>query len=256
MQFRPVRPRREPACWIVWLALLMAVCLASTGCGEKKRTQVKLPPPPPIAVTTVPKPAEPIPPAPPVPLAKTSEAGTVDADRNRQLVRGRAWRPKNGQRRAVRRHGADGGASHPAVPVGSAGNEPENKPSGHRPHQRSRTVRGRARHRPLADGGQGAGHVAAGLGHGQTGSAAHSGGHRQRRKVVRADRRLPPARWRSRPEEDPCRPLSARHACWTSLEPPDIGCACACRTTTVLLAQRVASNIKVSEGSVFLVRLD
>jgi rare lipoprotein A len=47
---------------------LLAVSLASTGCGEKKKTQAKLPPPPPIAVPVVPQPTEPVPSAPPVPL--------------------------------------------------------------------------------------------------------------------------------------------------------------------------------------------
>ncbi len=70
MQFRPVSPPREPGCRIVWLALLIAVFLAATGCGEKKRTQAKGPPPPPIAVPASPKPAEPVPPAPPVPLPR------------------------------------------------------------------------------------------------------------------------------------------------------------------------------------------
>ena len=69
-QFRPVFPRREPGCWIVWLALLIAVFLAATGCGEKKRTQAKEPPPPPIAVPARPKPDVPVPPAPSVPLPR------------------------------------------------------------------------------------------------------------------------------------------------------------------------------------------
>ena len=69
-QFRTVLPRRKPECWIVWVALLLAVCLASTGCGEKKMAQAKLAPPPPIVVSTSIKPAEPIPPAPPVPLPR------------------------------------------------------------------------------------------------------------------------------------------------------------------------------------------
>jgi rare lipoprotein A len=69
-QFRPVPPRREPQCRIVWVALLLAVFLASTGCGEKQKTQAKLPPPPPIAVPADPKLAEPVPPAPPVPLPR------------------------------------------------------------------------------------------------------------------------------------------------------------------------------------------
>jgi len=70
MQFRPLLPRREPECRIGWIALLLAVLLASTGCGEKKTTQVKLPPAPQIAVTPIPEPAEVIPPAPPLPLPK------------------------------------------------------------------------------------------------------------------------------------------------------------------------------------------
>ncbi len=37
------------------MALLLAVSLASTGCGRKKKSQAKLPPPPPIAVPTDPK---------------------------------------------------------------------------------------------------------------------------------------------------------------------------------------------------------
>jgi rare lipoprotein A len=52
------------------MALVLAVSLASTGCGEKKNTQAKLPPPPPIAVPIGPKPAEPITPVPPVLLPK------------------------------------------------------------------------------------------------------------------------------------------------------------------------------------------
>ncbi len=56
------------------MALLLAVSLASTGCAEKKTTQVKLPPPPQIAVTTGPEPAEAIPPAPPVPLPRPPKA--------------------------------------------------------------------------------------------------------------------------------------------------------------------------------------
>jgi rare lipoprotein A len=70
-QFRSELPRREPESWIVWLVLLLAVSLASTGCGEKKKAQVKLPPPPQIAVTNGSKPAEPIPPAPPVPIPRS-----------------------------------------------------------------------------------------------------------------------------------------------------------------------------------------
>jgi len=71
-QLRRQPPRHEPECWIACLALLLAVSLASTGCGEKKQTQVKVPPPPPIAVPIGPKPAEavPQPAAPPVPLPK------------------------------------------------------------------------------------------------------------------------------------------------------------------------------------------
>ncbi len=61
-------PRREAGWWVVWMALTLAVSLASTGCGEKKRAQAKLPPPPQIVVTPDTNPAEPIPPAPPVPL--------------------------------------------------------------------------------------------------------------------------------------------------------------------------------------------
>jgi rare lipoprotein A len=67
-QFHPVLPRRE--CWILWLALLLAVSLAFTGCGEKKKTQAKLPPPPTIAVAISPRPAEPIPSVPPVPQSR------------------------------------------------------------------------------------------------------------------------------------------------------------------------------------------
>jgi rare lipoprotein A len=52
------------------VALLLAVFLASTGCVEKKITQPKPPPPPPIAVPTGPISAEPIPPAPPAPLPR------------------------------------------------------------------------------------------------------------------------------------------------------------------------------------------
>ena len=40
------------------------------GLWREEKTQAKLPPPPPIAVPTSPKPAEPIPPAPPVPLPR------------------------------------------------------------------------------------------------------------------------------------------------------------------------------------------
>ncbi len=66
-QFRLVLPRREPERCIVWAALLLALALASTGCGEKKKTQAVLPPPPEITVTVVPQLAQPIPPAPPAP---------------------------------------------------------------------------------------------------------------------------------------------------------------------------------------------
>lgn len=70
MQFHPALPDREPGRWIAWMTLLLAASLASTGCGEKKQTQVKLPPPPQIAATNGPKPAEAIPPTPPIPLPK------------------------------------------------------------------------------------------------------------------------------------------------------------------------------------------
>lgn len=74
-QFRPALSRRDPEYWIV-LALLLAASLASTSCGEKRKTQAKLPPPPQIAVTTAPEPAEPIPPAPPVPLPRDPKPWT------------------------------------------------------------------------------------------------------------------------------------------------------------------------------------
>jgi len=65
-QLRPAVPRLDPGFRIVWVTVLIVICLAFMGCGEKKRTQVKLPPPPQIAVTASPEPAEAIPPSPPV----------------------------------------------------------------------------------------------------------------------------------------------------------------------------------------------
>ncbi len=70
MQSRPAASRLDSGYRIVWMAMLIAISLALTGCGEKKRTQVKLPPPPQIAVTTSPEPVEANPPSPPVPLPK------------------------------------------------------------------------------------------------------------------------------------------------------------------------------------------
>jgi rare lipoprotein A len=67
-QFHPIRPCRE--CWILWPAFLLAVSLALTGCGEKKKTQAKLPPPPTIAVVTRPQAAEAIPSSPAVPQSR------------------------------------------------------------------------------------------------------------------------------------------------------------------------------------------
>lgn len=55
------------------MALLLVASLTSPGCGEKKITPAKLPPPPPIAVPTGPKSAEPIAPAPPVPLPRPAK---------------------------------------------------------------------------------------------------------------------------------------------------------------------------------------
>jgi rare lipoprotein A len=55
------------------VAFLLAVSLASVGCGEKKTAQAKLPPPPAIAVPISPKPAEPVSPVPPVPLPRPSK---------------------------------------------------------------------------------------------------------------------------------------------------------------------------------------
>jgi rare lipoprotein A len=70
-RFRPILPRREAEWWIVWVALLLTISLACTGCGEKKIAQdAKLPPPPPIVVPTSSKPAETVPSVPPVPLPK------------------------------------------------------------------------------------------------------------------------------------------------------------------------------------------
>ena len=76
-QVRLLRQTPRPERRIVCLALLLAISLASTGCGEKKQTQVKVPPPPPIAVPVAPspKPAEPVaqPAAPAVPLPKPAK---------------------------------------------------------------------------------------------------------------------------------------------------------------------------------------
>jgi rare lipoprotein A len=55
------------------VALLLAISLVSIGCGEKKTTQAKLPPPPPIAVPAEPQPVEAVPPAPPVPLPRAAK---------------------------------------------------------------------------------------------------------------------------------------------------------------------------------------
>ena len=54
---------------MTWLALLLSLALLSAGCGKKK-SEAKLPPPPPIAAPTAAKPAEPIPTTTPVPLPK------------------------------------------------------------------------------------------------------------------------------------------------------------------------------------------
>ncbi len=69
-QFRPLPLRREPVRRLVCAALLLAVSLAAIGCGEKKKTQAKLPPPPPIAVPAGPNPAPPVVPAPPAPAPR------------------------------------------------------------------------------------------------------------------------------------------------------------------------------------------
>ena len=55
------------------MALLLAICLGFIGCGEQKRTQAKLPPPPQIAVTISPEPAEATPASPPVPIPKPAK---------------------------------------------------------------------------------------------------------------------------------------------------------------------------------------
>jgi rare lipoprotein A len=69
MRFGPALPTSRQASCLAWLALLLFLALISAGCGKKK-TEAKLPPPPPIAASTAPKPAEPIPTSPPVPLPK------------------------------------------------------------------------------------------------------------------------------------------------------------------------------------------
>ena len=80
------------------MALLLVISLASTGCGEKKIDASQAAPaasdcrahqPQARRTGSTCRTGSP---------TKTSEAGTMDADRNRQLVRCRAWRPKNGQR--------------------------------------------------------------------------------------------------------------------------------------------------------------
>ncbi len=51
-----------PRIWTVWMVLLLALLLAGTGCGDKKKKQAKVPAPPPTLVSPAAKPTEPVPP--------------------------------------------------------------------------------------------------------------------------------------------------------------------------------------------------
>lgn len=63
-------------CVLVWLALVLAILLAATGCSEKRATQAKMPPPPTIEVTTTITHANP---SPPIVLAPQQSHPKVEA---------------------------------------------------------------------------------------------------------------------------------------------------------------------------------
>jgi rare lipoprotein A len=72
-QFRLALSRDARVAWIVWLALLLALSFAFTGCTSKKKTtQAKLPPPPsaPVTQPAVPRPTTPEPATPAQPELK------------------------------------------------------------------------------------------------------------------------------------------------------------------------------------------
>ena len=181
----------------------------------------------------------------------------MDADRNRQLVRWRAWRPKNGQWGALRRRGADGRASAPCRfhSVVRVTDLKTHRQVTVRINDRGPFIDGRvidlslAAAKALEIWKPGLATVKLEVLH--TPAAIDIGG-----KVVRAGRRLPPAKGALDLQQS----LAARYQPGTcarnSPGPPAIGCACWCRTTTVFSRRKLASSIKASEGGVFLVRLD
>jgi rare lipoprotein A len=237
------------------MALLLAVSLASTGCGEKKRAQIKLPPPPQIAVTTAPKLAEPAPPAPPhalpraaqpAPWTQTGIASWYVADPAGQ--RTASGEPYNGTTLT---------AAHRTLPLQSVvrvTNLKNNSQVVVRINDRGPYIDGRVIDLSLTAAKtldilqQGLATVRLEVLH--TPKAIDIGGKwcvqigtfRQRSGALDMKRSLA-ARFRQAILQD----FAGATGYWVRMRVKD---------DDRLLAQKLASNIKVSEGDVFLVRLD
>jgi rare lipoprotein A len=258
LQYRLTTRRREPGYRIVSVALLLAACLTGTGCGEKKPTQAKLPPPPPIAVPTVPKPPEavPVPPAPPaVPKATRTKPEPWTQTGIASWYVGEPGGPKTASGEVY--DGTALTAAHKTLPFHTVVRVTNLKTHDHvvvRINDRGPFIEGRVIDLSVA-GAKALGIARSGLANVKlevlhTPAAIEIGGKwcvqigafHQRKGALDLKQALA-ARYRQARVQD----FPGATGYWVRVMVQD---------DDRLLAQKLASNIKVNEGGVFLVRLD